>query len=224
MTTTYAFIINYNRLTLPRRMADYLAECDGVTPVIIDNKSSYQPLLDYYEESPHRVLHMDKNYGCPVVWNSGILDDFGLDGHFVVTDPDLQIDHIPRDWLHVLEMGLDRHSFACKAGFSLKIDDLPKSPIAQEAKKVERGHWAYPLDKEFYKAYIDTTFCLCRTRLHDFPSIRSAPPYEARHMPWYYTSKDSMPEDEQYYVKSVGGDWNYWTTRIAKMVGLEREA
>lgn len=219
--TTYAFIINYNRLTLPAALADYLADCPDITPVIVDNHSDYPPLLEYYEHTPHKVERMKMNYGCPVVWESNLLDKYNLSGHFVVTDADLDISAVPKDWLHVLETGLDKYKFACKAGFSLRISDLPDTNIGRKARSYERGHWNTPLPGGFYRANIDTTFCLCRTRLHDFPAVRSAPPYEARHVPWYYDSIDNIPEDELYYIKSTGGSWNYWTKRIAEELGIK---
>ena len=122
---TYAFIINYNRLTLPRNIANYLMECDGIIPIIIDNNSDYPPLLEYYEKTPHKVIRLDKNWGGCVVYKCGILDDMNLnDKRFIVSDPDLDLSGIPKDFLHILHMGLDRHSFACKSGFSLEINDL----------------------------------------------------------------------------------------------------
>jgi hypothetical protein len=39
-----ALIINYNRLTLPVTMADWLSK-RNIEPVIVDNNSDYPPLL-----------------------------------------------------------------------------------------------------------------------------------------------------------------------------------
>ncbi len=221
--TTFAFIINYNRLTLPSRMADYLASCDGVEPVIVDNNSDYPPLLEYYETTPHEVIRLNFNFGSVGVWHPAVsvLDDYDLHGGFIVTDPDLDISHIPKDWLQVLQEGLDRHQFACKSGFSLRIDDLPDTLVGNQARTHEAGYWNNKLDDKYYSAYIDTTFCLTRTRLHDFPAVRAAPPYCARHVMWYYTSKDDIPPDELYYIQSTKSRGStYWTDRVAESVGL----
>lgn len=215
--TVFAFIINYNRLTLPSKMADFLADCDGVTPVIVDNNSDYPPLLEYYETTPHKVIRLDFNYGSVCVWHERVrvLDDYGLQGGFIVTDPDLRIDHIPKDWLHVLQTGLDRHEFACKSGFSLRINDLPDTDVAARAKGIEASYWNEPLDGgKYYKAYIDTTFCLCRSRLHDFPAVRAAPPYDAIHVPWYYRSAADVPEDEMYYLHATKARGSTYYTDI----------
>lgn len=217
--TTYCFIINYNRLHYPRRMADYLAEVEGVTPVIVDNCSDYPPLLEYYEETPHIVHRMEHNMGN-ISWLKPTLDEFDLHENFIVTDPDLIIDHIPKDWLPLLYDGLARHSFACKAGFSLEIDDLPDTQIAREARGREGMEWQYCKgDKRFYHASIDTTFALWRTRLHDFPGLRAARPYTAKHAPWYFTP-GNIPEDELYYLQTTDRNWNWWTTKIREELGL----
>ena len=105
---TVAFIINYQRLTLPSKIADYLAACD-VRVIILDNNSDYEPLLEYYEETPHEVCKLGFNYGSAAPWHpeAGVLDKYDVHENFIVTDPDLQIDHIPGDWLYVLREGLD---------------------------------------------------------------------------------------------------------------------
>ena len=220
----YCFIINYQRLTLPSRMADYLAECNQHV-VILDNDSDYPPLLEYYDSTPHEVLKLGFNFGSVAPWHeaAGVLEHYGLDGGYVVTDPDLQIDHIPKDWPQVLQEGLDRHDFATKCGFSLQIDDLPNTDVGQHARQVEASYWNSPLDgKRFYRAPIDTTFALVRAKIHDFAAVRTGPPYMARHIPWYYTSLDSIPEDELHYIRSTKSRGStYWTSHIADSFGVE---
>ena len=223
MSTIIALIINYNRLTLPAKMADWLAG-HGHRVVILDNNSDYPPLLEYYDNTPHEVLKLGFNYGSAAPWHPkpAVLDRYEVQGDFIVTDPDLDVSGIPGDWLSVLKEGLAKYDFACKSGFSLRIDDLPNSEIGNMARKVESGHWKDPLaDGRFYRAYIDTTFCLCRTRLHDFPAVRAAPPYCARHVPWYYTSVLDIPDDELYYMRSTKSRGStYWTSRIGESLGI----
>jgi hypothetical protein len=213
-----AFIINHNRLTLPRRMADYLATIPGIDPVIVDNASTYEPLLAYYDEAPYTVERMATNMGCPVVWVSDLLDKYHLQGEYIVTDPDLIIDHIPTNFPEVLKEGLRRYPFATKSGFSLRINDLPDTKIGNAARAREAVEWHAKLDERYYKSSIDTTFALVRTRVHDFAAVRTAPPYQAIHAPWYYTSKADLPPDELYYLNSIGIDFNYWSTRIKEQL------
>ena len=213
---TLAFIINMNRLDLPRKMADYLADVPEVTPIIVDNASTYPPLLEYYEHCPHKVERLTSNYGNSVLWAAGVLQKYEAYERFILTDPDLILDGIPKDWLHILNLGLDKYSFAHKAGFSLEINDLPQNPITQQVLQWETGQWVNKLDNQFFHASIDTTFALWRRIYHDFPSVRTARPYTARHASWYYTKLEDIPEDELYYMRSVGNVNNYWTHRILK--------
>jgi len=217
-----AFLINYNRLTLPRKLANDIARA-GVEPVFLDNDSTYQPLLAWYETCPYQVVHMGFNYGSAAPWHPApaILERFNLDGGFVVTDPDLDISAVPLDWPKMLQEGLDRYPHACKSGLSLKIDDLPDTKVGNQARLHEAGYWARPLGGGFYDAFIDTTFCLCRTCLHDFPAVRAAPPYCARHVPWYYDKLEDIPEDELFYIQSTKSRGStYWTDKIAQAVGI----
>jgi hypothetical protein len=40
-------------------------------------------------------------------------------------------------------------------------------------------------------------------------------------VPWYYTNKSEIPEDELYYIKSAKSRGStYWTDRIAEAVGI----
>ena len=64
-----ALIINFNRITLPLKLASW-CQNHGLEPIIIDNHSDYIPLLEYYAtRCPYYVLRMDKNYGHQVIWS-----------------------------------------------------------------------------------------------------------------------------------------------------------
>jgi hypothetical protein len=201
-------------------MADYLAECEGVEPIIVDNKSDYPPLLEYYETTPHKVEYMPHNLGN-ISWIHQTLEKYNVTENFIVTDPDLILDHIPKDWLPILKEGLAKYQFAAKAGFSLEINDLPNTEIANKAKRHEQPMWGNALDDpRFYRADIDTTFALWRAIMHDFPAVRLARPYTAKHGPWYYT-KDNIPEDELYYLQTTDLNWNHWTSELRKELGIK---
>jgi hypothetical protein len=65
----------------------------------------------------------------------------------------------------------------------------------------------------FYKAPIDTTFAMYRPGLghQNGNSLRSAPPYTARHLPWYQDFANLSEEDE-YYVKHSDHLITNWNT------------
>lgn len=195
-----ALLINYNRLQLPVKMANWLNN-HNIEPVFIDNASDYPPLMEYYHNRcPYKVMHMNKNYGHTVVWNpeTTILQRLGITGPYIVTDPDLDLSGIPDDFLSVLEAGLIKYPQFDKCGFSLEINDIKN----QGTIDWETPFWKSPLDDMYFRAQIDTTFALYKTPVFSYKGIRTNRPYTAKHMPWYHNDINEFPEDEQYYFRT----------------------
>ena len=203
-----AFIINYNRITLTRNMADWCANHDLV-PVIIDNASDYEPLLKYYKTCPYKVVRLNRNYGHTVLWDSVVLNLFDLKEGYILTDPDLEMNNCSCDFLDLMKIGLKRYPNVAKCGFSLEVNDLP-TQLADNIKKYEMRWWAKPLDEQFFAASIDTTFALYRPGVVKYTrsGIRTNRPYTIRHIPWYYTDFSILPEDEQYYIKTANNSFS----------------
>jgi hypothetical protein len=195
-------IINFNRLILPVRMANWLAE-RGCEPIFIDNNSTYPPLFEYYKHCPYCVVMSNMNCGHLVVWEQGILKKLGIEGNYIVTDPDLDLTNIPDNFLEVLEEGLRRYPEFDKCGFSLEINDLPDIDSAKIVLGVENNYWRNPLDKEYFAASIDTTFALYKVNFFSMNAIRTNRPYTARHVTWYYDHIKDLPADEQYYSNTA---------------------
>lgn len=208
-----ALIINYNRLILPRKMADFLSDC-GVTPVIIDNGSTYPPLLEYYKTCKHETYLVNSNYGHNVIWELNLLGKLNISGDYIISDSDLDICDIPKDFLSVLYRGLDTHKEYEKCGFGLRISDLPNNHLRNFVIETEKGYWDRPLDDMYFDASVDTTFSLCRSRVKVFKSLRTNEPYCAKHVPWYYSTLNDMTEDEKYYFKSIKTS-TYYSKMIA---------
>lgn len=195
-------IINYNRITLPVNLA-FWAYTNGLDPVIVDNNSTYQPLLDYYKfRCPFPVLRMDENYGAHVVWEQNVLKTLGITDKYIVTDPDLDCSNIPDDFLAVLEAGLLKYPFFDKCGFSLET----KGATSPGTVEWELQFWKQPLDDIYFNAAIDTTFALYKTPVFSYKGIRTNRPYTAIHVPWAYTHVKDLPEDEQFYYRTQNED------------------
>ena len=191
-------IINYQRITLPLQLANFVHN-HGIEPVIIDNNSDYPPLLEFYaNRCPYRVIRMQENYGHMVVWQTGLLSQLGITGPYIVTDPDLDLSGIPGDWLTVLEAGLKKYPEYDKCGFSLEINDVKNLGTINW----EKPFWDHPLDSMYFNAPIDTTFALYRSPKFSFNSIRTNRPYTARHLPWYWNQVKDLPPDEQHYYNT----------------------
>jgi glycosyltransferase involved in cell wall biosynthesis len=198
-------IINFNRLTLMRNLADWCA-ANGLEVIIVDNNSDYQPLLDYYATCPYQVERLPINYGHTVLWQNGLLQKLINNERYIVTDSDLDLSKVPNDFMQVLHNGLDLFPEFPKCGLSLEIDDLPDNKGTQEMKnKCEARYWTKPLNDLYFDAPVDTTFALYReTTLHYcIEAIRTNRPYTASHVPWYYTDINLLPEDEQNYYRTA---------------------
>lgn len=194
-------IVNYNRLTLPVKMANWLSE-RGIEPIIIDNNSNYPLLIEYYASvCPYHVVHMDNNYGHRVVWEQDILNKLGINDQYLLTDPDLDLTGVPDDFLEVMQEGLKRYTRFDKCALSLEINDLPDSNEGSFIRKHEAIYWQKPLDNRYFKADTDTTFALYRKGVnrYSYSAIRTNRPYTCKHVPWYYIDFESLSEEDKYY-------------------------
>ena len=203
-------INNFNRLTYLKELIQSLEKRGYSNIYIIDNLSTYPPLLDYYKGCRHRVFRLEKNLGSYALWKSGLFKRFRND-FFVYTDSDvIPIDECPDDFLLFFLQTLKKYKLAKKVGFSLKIDDIPDHySLKSEVIEFEKKYYCNQRPNELlFWAPIDTTFALYRPRAtwnhanFNIEMYRTAFPYLARHKPWYINSKN--PDDEtRYYAESV---------------------
>jgi hypothetical protein len=188
-------------------MVEYLRTIPEVEVIIIDNASTYPPLLEWYLHCPVRVMRLKVSQG-PRAALSGCIE-YKPNERFIITDSDLDLSAIPKDFLRVLNAGLDQNSDICKVGLSLELNDLPSDGIvAGAAKEVEAGYWTTKRG-DFYVAGIDTTFALYRGSNFPCvygPALRSDRPYVARHLSWYITP-NNVTEEDRYYFDHLDPNW-----------------
>ena len=206
--STPIIINNFNRLTFLIQLINSL-ETKGYSNIfILDNKSSYPPLLEFYDRCSYKVYRLNENLGYLALWKSSYFKLF-INQFYVYTDSDVvPTRECPSDFMQLFYEKLQSDRRAVKAGFSLKIDDLPDHyKLKQNVLKNEAGYFLERGNDSFYKANIDTTFALYKPGARGGANLyqtmyRSAHPYEARHMPWY-VDLDSLDEEELYYIKNV---------------------
>jgi hypothetical protein len=168
--------------------------------VLIDNASTYEPLIDFLKASPHTV-RWEKNLGNTAAWQLGLTDK----SDFVVNDCDVvPVDYCPDDFMEKFKWFVQNYRVR-KAGFGLKIDDLPMSyKFRKDRINWESQFWNNPISGpcKAYKANLDTTFAYYPkgSPVGTVNSIRTGEPYVARHLPWYQNS-DRLSEDYIYYVE-----------------------
>lgn len=217
-------INNFNRLEYLRQLITWLEKAGMKNIFIIDNLSTYPPLINYYKTSPYVIFRLDKNVGHTAIWNSHIYMLF-QNRPYVYTDPDVvPIKECPLNAVEHFYQILQRNPDVGKVGFGLKIDDLPDYyPPKQKVIKWEKQFWQQQVEDEVYTSRIDTTFALYRANCKGdaglLKALRTGGVYVARHLPWYL-DPDNLSPEERYFVESTnnisswyeelkGGDTNY---------------
>lgn len=206
-------IICHNLVTDLSRLVQWLEDAGHETLLLLDNASTYPPLLDYLAASPHRVTRMSENIGHTAPWKTGLAGTLGASWPFVVTDPDVLPDQAcPADAVEHFQELLLRHPQFDKAGFGLHIDDIPAGyPHRDAIRQWEAPFWSKEIEPGVFAAHIDTTFAVIRpgTPYKVTEALRTAAPYTARHLPWYRDPRQPDSETE-YFFSQRRADIGYW--------------
>ena len=87
------FIQNFNQLSYLRKQIAWLQRAGYRNLIVIDNNSTYPPLLEYYADmtsrSAIRMARRDKTGGKFAPWEEEILARFDVVGPFVYTSSDV---------------------------------------------------------------------------------------------------------------------------------------
>jgi glycosyltransferase involved in cell wall biosynthesis len=210
-------IINsYNRLSCLKELISFLEKNGYKNIFILDNQSTYQPLLDFYKETKYKVIFLGKNFGHLALWESGLDRSFS-DAFFVYTDPDIiPCEDCPSDFMKRFLRILYRFPAYKKVGFGLRINDIPNDyPFKDKVLKWERQFWEKPIGNEIYSAQIDTTFALHAPGftysggLEFYDAIRTGGNYQARHLSWYILPE--VATDEDLFYKETASQSASWT-------------
>ncbi len=204
----------FNRLALTRKLCEQIAALDNAVPIIIDNASTWEPLLDWYQHCPFEVIRLTENYGHHAPWRVGATARPN-DGFYCVTDCDLDLGSVPADLMDVLRTPLRSwHNPPVKSGVALRIDDLPAWQT--QVIEWESRFWKHRVDGFRYWAPIDTTLAMYRantpvriaTRVAGIRAVRTAGAYTARHVPWYLDPTNLDEENANYFA--TANESNSW--------------
>ena len=204
------YINTFNRLTTTRNLVEQLKRVPDAQPVIVDNDSKYEPLLDWYATNPCDIVRLRENLGHHAPWLSGVISNDDAQ-RYVVTDCDIDIEGVPVDVLSVLQSAFEwRLHKPVKSGLALRLDDLP--PWQTEVKTWEARFWTRRVshDWRFYHGEIDTTFAMYESStpfemamsVPKAKAVRLAGEYQARHMPWYLDCTNLDDENRNYFATS----------------------
>jgi len=206
-------IIGYNQFTYIKNMVSQLEKYTNDI-VIIDNNSSYEPLLNYYKnEYKYSLLKMDKNYGHKIYEKDFLKGIFG--DLYILTDPDLEFNkNLPNNFIEEM-INISTYYEAEKVGFALLIDANDIRNVISFGKSIidfEKQYWMckfyYP-KHELYSAAIDTTFCLINKN-NKGGHYRIAGDYTCKHLPWHIGFEKQLVKGEYEYYNKNNISTNYW--------------
>lgn len=216
--------MSWNLLESTRNMAEYFVQC-GHEPIIVDNCSTFPPLLHWLETCPYKVVSTEgiqlSTYNRFVWEIPDLLSDVG--NYYGVTDSDLGFQNIPKDFCEVLVGDLERSEGIIKSGMSIRISDLPDNPYANRYREAEKNNWISQDKYGFYDIAVDTTFAVyskerCENldklwrsanctipdsfldNRYFYRSHRSPEPYTVKHIQWY-ADINNLNAEQQYNLK-----------------------
>ena len=204
-------INNRDLITWPKAMVDKIKTLKGVGDIfIIDNGSTYKPLLDWYETKPCEIIKID-NLGHSAPWKCGLVNK--LNKPYVVTDSDLGIEDLPYDSLIVLKNKLQSAPHLAKVGLKLDWESINKtSPYYDHLQNYEKNRWYNSkIENEVYvDVHIDTTFALYNVDYYFIGGGSLTAPYLAKHHPWNFTHEERDSNKEfSYYIKNASRSSSY---------------
>lgn len=213
------FIIVRDRVkNLKEKLVPWLESTKQAQIMIVNNNSTYPPLLEYLEKTKYRVYNLETNHSKWAPWKHDLVPK---GGNFAVCDPDMiPMEECPLDALEYWVNALNdpKYKNYHSAGPAYRIDNLPEHYAGRrEAVRWEAQFWSKPLygDQtrcEFFEAPIDGAFEVFRpggsidaTK----PSIRSNYPYVFEHETWYMDS-NNMSEEDKWYRERCDVNRAHW--------------
>jgi SAM-dependent methyltransferase len=211
---TPIFIQNFNQVTFLKKQIAWLQRAGYRRITVIDNDSTYPPLLSYYASMTASgaigVVRRGRNDGKRALWNEHLR---GLDRPFVFTSSDVVPDDCcPVDVVAHLAGHLRDNPQLLKAGLGLRLDNIPATyRHRREVLLWQRQYWRAPTARGLFLAPLDSTFALYRrgTEFAVQPAVRTSWPYLARHEPWYADSAHPS-EEELNYAATIQPDRGNW--------------
>ena len=194
-------------------MVERIQRYEGVGEiVIVDNESTYPPLLEWYATNPCRI-ERHGNVGIAAPWLKQVVANLKAP-FYVVTDPDMGLEDTPDDTLlylkdRMMSLNID------KIGLGLdwqRVED--KSPYYKRLNLYEKDRWDKSVVQEnvHMDVQIDTTFALYRVPVYFIGGASTTFPYVARHYPWEFSLEEARSDEEfMYYMNHATSASSYKT-------------
>lgn len=218
-------ILNRDRFHPLVEQVDILRSYGYTNITIIDNYSTYTPLLEWYKKSGVDVFYND------VTPNSNqAFKDLVQIGHpkfvqivkdwYVFNDSDIiPLNSVPDNFIEHLINYAKKYN-KTKVGMSIKIDDIDLNyPLNAWVHGYESTYWTNGIkdgDVELYPHPIDTTFAVHAPNVlptWSDDTLRVGIPYIVKHAPFYY-DPNNLPDDEKYYISRMDKKSSNWSSKV----------
>jgi len=205
-------INNRDLLTWPKEMVNRIKDYEDLDDIIIiDNGSTYEPLLEWYKTKPCTILSYIENFGHTGPWDSGVVQRIGAP-YYIVTDSDLGLESVPNNVIPYL-LEKEKSLKLGKVGLGLQWWKVTKqSPYHTHMQIYEIPRWDDSKINEdvAVNVAIDTTFALYSRDEYFIGGGSTKMPYMARHIPWELTNDDYEANEEfKYYIKHASNSSSY---------------
>ena len=198
------FINNRDRVGCLSKLLDWLLESGYRRIFILDQDSTYPPLLEFYEtfrrDQRVHVFRME-NWGFRAIWRSQILEQLNIQTPYVYTDSDI-LPICEKNIVQELLRTMKKYPLIKKVAPRINVDQITTLNATSiqliEAEKFDLNRQIAP--NEFFLPS-DTTFAVYHdARYYNliYSIIRSD--IQILHLPWSYDVAN-LPEDEKYYIE-----------------------
>ena len=203
-------LTNINRLTTCKKMVEDLFKLNSNAQIyIIDNASTYPPLLEWYSQVKNdiTIIKNPTNSGPWSFFYSGHYTNINSEW-YIYSDADLELNpDMPYNWQEIMmdyTLKYDR-----KASLALRIDDIPDYyPFKDLVKDHQNICWYLTDEPDVYKAVTDMTFTMDqKIKGHRYESIRLGGKFMTKHVPWYIDF-NNISEEEKYYIENINRQYN----------------
>ena len=198
------YICVRDRVSDLRGMVAWLQDAGQRNIILLDNDSTYPPLLEYFQETTAQIVLLGQNYGHHALFLAGI----NPEPPFYYTDPDLEFLG-PHNGLRHLCVLAERFPDRDKIGFGLTLEGVPRhmpqwdweTSLQSPAREIELGVLDSPLD---------TTFAIYnRPTISVNNALRTGEPNVMRHSSWY-TYPQTLSEEDRYYLGHCEDPCSTW--------------
>ncbi len=227
-------IISYNQLENLKNLVNFFIKRNFSNIVIIDNCSTYVPLLEYFEKIKHKV-HLERqatNKGYRVFFDTPELIAKYAKGYYILTDPDiLPNENLPQGFLQNFLRELERNfNKISKVGFALNLKNIPDTyPQKKKVQEWEKKYWEFEVKPDIYLADIDTTFALYKPQyplrfrnVNFYRALRFAGDYTSEHMGWF-VNPERYTDEERYYYENAGNSSSWKMDEKGILTGYKKD-